>query len=61
MFGIDYFAPSGLGETLSLKGGLHLPLRSIAPLGLWRVLALKGHPIIKKGIALRIKVKVQKP
>jgi hypothetical protein len=61
MFGIDYFALSGLGDTLLPKGGLNPPLRNNTPLGLWRVLALKGHPIIKKGIALRIKVKVQKP
>ena len=83
MFGIDYFALSGLDATLLLKGGLHPPLRYIAPLGLfgdtlllkgglhpplsynaplglWSILALKGHPIIKKGYALRIRVKAQK-
>jgi hypothetical protein len=60
MFGIDYVAPSGLGETLFLKGGLHPPLRSIAPSGLGSILALKGCAILKKGIALRIRVKAQK-
>jgi hypothetical protein len=60
MFGINYFAPSGLGETWLLKGGLHPPLRSIAPSGLGSILALKGCAILKKGIALRIRVKAQK-
>ncbi len=60
MFGINYFAPSGLGDTLLLKGGLHPPLRYIAPLGLWSILALKGYTILKKGVALRKRVKAQK-
>ena len=60
MFGINYFALSGLGETLLLKGGLLPPLRYTAPLGLWRILALKGCTILKKGIVLRIRVKTQK-
>ena len=60
MFGINYFAPLGLGETMLIKGRRHPPLRYFAPLGLWSILALKGRPIIKKGIALRIRVKAQK-